>query len=90
MMMLSLIMAVMMVVTAVRASFRLKSRLHSCQIGSEATQHIFDYVVWSNAKNLVLNFSWEMPVSQVPCKANELPGVFVSDFDDWFRSSLNP
>jgi len=57
------VMTVMVAVAAVRTAFGLERGLHLYKICSEATEHIFDHVVGSNAKNLVLNFSRQMPIS---------------------------
>ena len=81
--------AVLMIVAAVRAAFGLKGCLYLHELRSKAVKHIFDHVVGSNPKNMVSNFSWQVPVSQMPRKAQELVRIFVSDFDDRFRSGLN-
>jgi hypothetical protein len=52
-------------------------------------EHIFDHVIRSNPKNVVSNFSRQVPVSEMPRKAQELVRIFVSDLDDRLRSSLN-
>jgi hypothetical protein len=38
---------------------------------------------------MVSNFSRQVPVSQMPRQAHELTGIFVSDFHNRLRSSLN-
>jgi hypothetical protein len=81
--------AVLMIVAAVRAAFGLKGCLYLHELRSKAMKHIFDHVVGSNPKNMVSNFSWQVPVSQMPRKAQELVRIFVSDFDDRLRSGLN-
>jgi hypothetical protein len=69
------------VVAAVRAAFRLERSLHLHKLRSEAMEHLLDHMVRPNAKNLVANFSRQMPISQVPGKAHELIGFFMLDFD---------
>lgn len=81
--------AVFVIVAAVRAAFGLKGGLHLHEIRSKAIEHIFDHVVGPNPKNMLSNFSRQVPVSQMPGKAQELMGIFVSDFHNRFRSSLN-
>jgi hypothetical protein len=83
------IMVVVVVMSAVRAAFGLKRCLQLHELGSKAMEHIFDYVVGPNTKNVVSNLSRQVPVSQMPRKAHELMGIFVSDFHNQFRSSLN-
>jgi hypothetical protein len=82
--------AVFVIVAAVRAAFGLKGCLHLNELRPKTMEHIFDHVVGSNPKNVVSNFSRQVPVSQMPRKAHELMGIFVSDFYDRLRSSLNP
>jgi hypothetical protein len=89
MMMPTVIVVVMVAGAAVSATFRLEGGLHLYKIRSEATEHILDYMVGPNAKNLVSNFSWQMPISQMPSKAHELILIFMSDFDNKLGSSLN-
>ncbi len=89
MMMPTLIMAVMVAVTAVSAAFGLEGGLDLYKIRSEAMEHILDHIVGPNAKNLVSNFSRQMPISQMPSKAHELIRIFMPDFDNKLRSGSN-
>jgi len=79
----------MVAVASVSAAFGLERDLHPCKVCSEAKEHILDHVVGPNAKNLVSNFSRQMPVSQMPRKARQLIGIFMSNFDNELRCSLN-
>jgi hypothetical protein len=81
--------AVFVIVAAVRAAFGLKGRLHLNELRAKAMEHLFDHVVGPNPKNVASNFSRQMTVSQMPCKARELMEIFVSDFHNQLRSSLN-
>jgi hypothetical protein len=81
--------AVFVIVAAVCAAFGLKRGLHLHELRSKAMEHIFDYVVGPNTKSVVSNFSRQVPVSQMPRKAHELMGIFVSDFHNQLLSSLN-
>ena len=81
--------AVFVILAAVRAAFGLEGGLHIHELRSKAMEHILDHVVGPNTKNVVSNFSRQVPVSQMPRKAHELMGIFVSDFDNQLRSSLN-
>jgi hypothetical protein len=89
MMMPTLAMGAMVAVAGVSAAFGLERDLHPCKICSEAKEHILDHVVRPNAKNLVSNFSRQMPISQMPREAGKLVGVFVLDFDNELRCSLH-
>jgi len=82
-------MVVMVAVDAVSAAFGLEGGLHLYKICSEATEHILDHMVRPNAKNLVSNFSRQMPISQMPGKAHKLFRIFMPDFDNGLRGGLN-
>ena len=86
-MMMSTVITVVMVavVAAVGAAFRLERSLHLHKLRSQAVEHLLDHVVGPNAKNLVANFSRQMPISQMPGKAQELIGLLVPDFDHGLR-----
>jgi hypothetical protein len=84
-----LIMVVMVAVAAVRTALGLKGSVDVYKIGSEATEHILDHVVGSNAQNMVLNFSCQMSISQMPCQAHALVGIFMSDFNEKFGSRMD-
>jgi hypothetical protein len=81
--------AVFVIVATVRAAFGLKRCLHLNELRSKAMEHILDHMVGPNPKNVVSNFSRQVPVSQMPRKAHELMGIFVPDFHNRLRSSLN-
>src|SRR5580700_4824429 len=89
MMMPILPMGAMVAVASVSAAFGLERDLHPCKVCSEAKEHILDHVVRPNAKNLTSNFSRQMPISQMPRKARQLIGIFMSDFDNELCCSLN-
>jgi hypothetical protein len=89
MMMLTVNLVVMVAVAAVSSAFWLERDMNFDKIGSKATEHILDHMVRPDAKSLVPNFGGQMPISQMPSKARELIGIFVPDFDNELRSSLN-
>jgi hypothetical protein len=89
MMMTILPMGAMVAVAGVSAAFGLERDLHPRKICPEPEEHILDHVVGPNAKNLVSNFSRQMPISQMPREASQLVGVFMLDFDNELRRCLN-
>jgi hypothetical protein len=89
MMMPTIIMIVMAAVAAVSTAFGLEGALHLYKIRSEASEHILDHMVRPDAKNLVSDFSRQMPISQMPGKAQKLIRIFVPDFDNGLRRGLN-
>jgi hypothetical protein len=90
MMMSLVVMGVMVTVTAVGAAFGLKWGLNHYQMRSETTQHALDHMVRPDTKNLVSHFGRQMPVSQMPGKTRKLIGIFMPDFDNVFRTGLDP
>lgn len=85
----TLAVVVMLAVTAVRSTFRLEGDVHFRELCAEAAEHVLDDMVGPNAKNLVPNFSWQMPVSEMPSQAHKLVWIFVPNFDNRLGSSLN-
>ena len=83
-------MGAMVLVAGVSTAFGLERTLHSLKICSVAKEHILDHLIRPNAKHLLSNFSRQMPISQMPRKARQLNGIFMSDFDNELRRSLNP
>lgn len=53
------------------------------------TQHVLNYVFGPNVKYLVPDIGGQVSISQMPCKAYELTGIFVPDFDNGLESGLN-
>src|SRR5262245_23872511 len=82
-----LIMAVM--VAAVRTALGLKGSAHVYEIGSKAAEHSLQGMIGPNPKDLVLNFSGQMSISQMPCQAHALIRIFMSDFNEKFASRLD-
>jgi len=80
---------ILMAMLIVCATLGLEGRLHLYKIRSEAVEHLLDDMVGPNAKNLVSNFSRQMPVSQMPRKARKLIGISVTDFDNKLRGGPN-
>jgi hypothetical protein len=63
--------------------------MHLAKISSKAMEHLLDHVVRSNAKNLVVDLSRQVPIAQMPGKAHELIGIFMPHFDDKLRRGLD-
>jgi hypothetical protein len=82
-------MAMFVAVVSVRAALGLKKSAHVYKICSEPAEHILDHVVGPNAKNLVLNFSGQMSISEMPCQAHALMRILMSDFNEKFGSCLD-
>jgi hypothetical protein len=87
MMVPAVIMAVMVAVVAVGATFGLERGLHVREVRAEAAEHLFDNMVGPNAESLVSNFSRQVPVSQVPSKTHKLIWIFVPNFNNMLHSS---
>jgi hypothetical protein len=89
MMMPTLRIAVTVAVAAVSAAFGLERGLHLYKIRFKPMEHVLNHMVGPNAKNLVSNFGWQMPVPQMPGKKHQLNGIFMPDFYNKLRSGLN-
>jgi hypothetical protein len=83
-------MAVTVAVAAVSATFGLERSLHLCKVRSEPMEHSLNYMIGPNAKDLISNFSRQMPISQMPGNTRELIGIRVPDFGNKLRRGLNP
>jgi hypothetical protein len=79
----------MVAVAAVSAAFGLERNLHLNKICTEGLEHILDHMVRPNAKNMVSNFSRQMPISKVPSKAHKLFRILMPDFHNRLRCGLN-
>jgi hypothetical protein len=88
MMVLAVMMFVVVAVT-ISTAFRLKGGLDLLKIRPQASEHIFDYVVWPDKKNAVSNLRWQMPIAEVPGKAHQLYRIFMFDLYKILRSCLN-
>ena len=82
-------MMLVMVAVSVSTAFRLERDLDRLKICPEPAEHVFDHVVGPNAKDLIPNLSWQMPIAQMPGEAHKLNGIVMSDFDNIFCSGLN-
>src|SRR5690349_16737332 len=89
-MMMSLVIMVVMSLSAISTAFRLKGGLHFYEICSEAKKHVLDHMVRSNAKNLISNLSRQMPIAQMPRKTHKLVAILMPDFNNQLRRGLNP
>jgi hypothetical protein len=83
------VMAVMVALVAIGAAFGLERGLDLYKIRAEPTEHVLDHMVGPNAENLVLNFSGQMSISQMPCQAHALIGIFMCDFNEKFGRRLD-
>jgi hypothetical protein len=87
-MMMIFVMFVIMDVT-ISAAFGLKGNLQMGDLRTETTEHILDYVIWTDTKNFASNFSRQMAIAQMPGNTYELKRAFMSDFDDILRGGQN-
>ena len=74
---------------SVSAAFGLEGDPRLYKVSSEPMEHTLDDRVGANAKDLVSDFSRQMPIPEMPRKAHKLPGVFMPDFDNRLRNGTN-
>jgi len=86
----AVIMMAILTVAAVSTALRLKRAARRYEPCSEAVEHVFDHMIGPNAEKLVVNFSRQMAISQVPGETHELTGFSMADFDNVFCSRLHP
>ena len=82
-------MAVMVIVTTVRAAFGLERSLELSENCAEAGKHLFDHMVRPNTEGFMSNLRRQMTIAEMPCKAHKLATIFVRDLDNRFRGRLN-
>jgi hypothetical protein len=70
-------------------TFGLKWSRHLGELRAEPRQHRLDHVVGADAQGVVPNFGWQMPITQVPPQAGELPGIRMPDFDERLLGRAN-
>src|SRR4029077_3638400 len=82
-------MAVMVIVTTVRAAFGLKRSVAFSENCAEAGKHLFDHMVRPNTEGFMSNLRWQMTIAEMPCKAHKLARIFMSHLDNRLCSRLN-
>src|SRR4029077_12966606 len=82
-------MAVMVIVTTVRAAFGLERSIDLLENGAESVKHILDHMVRTDAKAVVSNVGRQMTIAEMPCKAHKLARIFMPHLDNRLRGRLN-
>jgi hypothetical protein len=81
MMVFHLIMIVVVAMASISSPFGLKVVLHPRKLCSKTMKHILDHMIGPNAKNAISQFRWQMTVSEMPCDAQQLLAILMSDLD---------
>jgi hypothetical protein len=82
-------MAVMVIVTTVRAAFGLKRGVAFSENCAEAGKHLFDHMVRPNTEGFMSNLRRQMTIAEMPCKAHKLARIFMPHLDNRLCGSLN-
>jgi len=82
-------MIVWVTMVAVRAAFRLKGHLHLGELRAEAMKHLLDHSVGPDPQKVLLDFSGQMAISQMPGKAHELCLELVPHLHNRLRRGLD-
>jgi hypothetical protein len=82
-------MAVMVIVTTVRAAFGLERSLNISENCPEAGKHVFDHMVGPDTEGFMSNLRRQMTVAEMPCKAHKLARVFMPHLDNGLCCRLN-
>jgi|ERR1700722_1417 hypothetical protein len=73
-------MAVMVIVTTVRAAFGLKRSVAFSENCTEAGKHLFDHMVRPDTEGFMSNLRGQMTIAEMPCKPHKLARIFMSHF----------
>ena len=82
-------MAVMVIVTAVRAAFGLKRSVASPEKCAGAGKHLFDHMVRPDKEGFMSNLRRQMTIAEMPCKPHKLARIFMPHLDNRLCGRLN-
>jgi hypothetical protein len=82
-------MAVMVIMTTVRAAFGLKRSFAFSEDCAEAGKHLFDHMVRPDTEGFMSNLRREMTIAEMPCKAHKLARIFMPHLDNRLCGRLN-
>ena len=82
-------MAVMVIVTTVRAAFGLKRSVAFSENCAEAGKHLFDHMVRPDTEGFMSNLRRQMTIAEMPCKAHKLARIFMPHLDNRLCGRLN-
>ena len=82
-------MAVMVIVTTVRAAFGLKRSVAFSEDCAEAGKHLFDHMVRPDTEGFLSNLRRQMTIAEVPRTAHKLAGIFMPHLNNGLRGGLN-
>src|SRR4029077_11362530 len=82
-------MAVMVIVTAVRAAFGLERSFAFSENCAEAGKHLFDHMVRPDTECFMSNLSRQMTIAEMPCKAHKRSKIFMPHLDNRLCGRLN-
>ena len=82
-------MAVMVLVTTVRAAFGLKRSFAFSEDCAEAGKHLFDHMVRPDTEGFMSNLRRQMTIAEMPCKAHKLARIFMPHLDNRLCGRLN-
>jgi hypothetical protein len=82
-------MAVMVIVTTVRAAFGLKRSVAFSENCAEAGKHLFDHMVRPDSEGFMSNLRRQMTIAEMPRKAHKLARIFMPHLDNRLCGRLN-
>jgi hypothetical protein len=82
-------MAVMVIVTTVRAAFGLKRSVALSENCAEAGKHLFNHMVRPDSEGFMSNLRRQMTIAEMPCKAHKLARIFMPHLDNRLCGRLN-
>jgi hypothetical protein len=82
-------MALMVIVTTVRAAFGLKRSVALSENCAEAGKHLFNHMVRPDSEGFMSNLRRQMTIAEMPCKAHKLARIFMPHLDNRLCGRLN-
>ena len=82
-------MAVMVIVSTVRATFRLERSVDFSENRAEAGKHLFDHMVRPDMEGCKSNLRRQMTIAEMPSKPYKLARIFMPHLDNRLCGRLN-
>src|SRR5580704_17052387 len=82
-------MAVMVIMSTVRATFRLERSVDFSENRAEAGKHLFDHMVRPDMEGCKSNLRRQMTIAEMPSKPYKLARIFMPHLDNRLCGRLN-
>ena len=79
---MAMLVILMLVMVTVGAPLGLERGMDPREVGAKLADHVLDHLIGPNTKDLVVDFSRQMSVTEMPGQACKLIGIVMPDLDD--------